>query len=205
MKRIVLLIALILVSYATLTCETNDYFRIDSYFKQDLKNEEVGGLFVNTILADSTSEYWTYRVYQDGEDYFDRSCRSIKGVEKLPSGFYDIVIPFNHLAYPDVKNVEIVQGYVTVVDIVIAGRIVLHTNKPAITFHLYNMETGEETGKNEKIIYAGEMLNYDVLPGRYKIIATSVFEDPADKPKPLENKPEFIIDIKPWKITKIAL
>lgn len=204
MKKI-LLFTLLLIAIG-LQAEGFMYYEMDRYQDEILMAKDLGGLYVNTVLADSTSEFWTYRIYQDDIDFFDRSCRSINGVEELPAGFYEVRFPFNHLAYPPVRDVQIVTGYVTVVNVYIGSRVVLTTDLPAITFHLYNTTTGQDVGKNEKIIYAGEQLNYDILPGSYRIVVTNVFETPEEKPeKPIDKDIHFDFEIYPWQIMRIDM
>ncbi|MCF7793779.1 MAG: hypothetical protein K9N09_08470 [Candidatus Cloacimonetes bacterium] len=204
MKKIIFFLFLLIVF--SLSAEGFMYYDLDRYFNEDLENKDVGGLYVNTVLADSTSEYWTYRVFQDDIDYFDRSCRSINGIEELPAGFYEVRFPFNHLAYPPVQDVQIVTGYVTVINVYIGSRVILTTDLPAVTFHLYNTSTGQDVGKNEKIIYAGEQLNYDILPGSYRITVTNVFETPEEKPdESMEEEVNFDFDIYPWQIMEIDM
>ncbi len=200
------LILLLLVAAFLLSAEGFMYYELDRYEKQDLMKEGVGGLYVNTILADSTSEFWTYRVFQDEVDFLDKSCRSINGIEKLPPGFYEVRFPFNHLVYPTIQNVQIVTGHVTVINVYVGSRVILKTDLPAITFHLYNMANGVDVGKNEKIIYNGEKLYYDILPGSYRIVVTNVFENPAEKPEsPLQEEVTFDFDIQPWQILEIDM
>jgi hypothetical protein len=205
MKKIAF-ISILMVIASLLIANDYKFYTIDVYQKDELLTEEVGGLYVNTTLADSTSEFWTYRVFQDSEDYLEYSCRSSKGIEKIPAGKYEVRFPFNHLEYPVVPNVQIVEGYVTVVDVYIGGRVYITTNKPAVTFHLINMDNGVDTGKNEKIIYNGDVLIFDVVPGNYQLYITNIFSDPSIKPdSPMEEPIKIDFKLKPWKIHKVKI
>lgn len=181
-----------------------EYYKIDRYKNDALLQKDIGGLYVNTVLADSTNEFYTYRVYQDGSDFLGRSCRSIEGIEELPPGFYEIRFPFNHLAYPPLSDIQVVTGFVTVIDVFIASRAVLYSEFPALTFNLYNRESGENVGKNQKVIYATEKLSFDLLPGKYRLIIDNIYEDPRNKPEEeLEDKIEVDFDLKAWQTIEI--
>lgn len=204
MKKI--LIILCLAAAFLLNAEGFQYYRIERYPDPALDKKDVGGLYVNTVLADSTNEFWTYRVFQDDIDYFGRSCRSITGIEEIPSGFYEVRFPFNHLAYPPITDLQIITGHVTVVQVYISGRAVIASNYPALTFNLYQRETGENIGKNQKVIYASEKLNYDLLPGKYELVIDNMYEDPREKPEgELEEKIVIDFELKPWQILQVDL